>query len=338
MPLITTDQLSALARDALVEAGAGYQAATITSEALLWADERELSSHGVARIPLYAAHLRNGRVNGQASPVILREKGAVAVIDAGDGLAYPACRLAGQEAIARAKALGVSLVAVVRSNHFGAGAWHLEPLAEAGLVGLLLGNSPAAIAPWGGKRALLGTNPIAAVFPRRVASPLSIDFSLSEVARGKIMVAKQKGESIPPNWALDAQGEPTTDPDAALAGSMLPAGGVKVALLALIVELLVGAVAGAAFSYEADSFFTETGNRASIGQIFLAIDPGALAGNDSYGDRIETLLQMIQEQPGVRLPGAQRESALKKSQQQGIEISEALLKQIEALATAHKTI
>lgn len=332
MPHIALDALQTLAASALRRAGAHPAAAEETARALVAADAAGLASHGVSRIPLYAAHLRHGRVDGLAEARLQATKGAVSLIDAGDGLAYPACRLAVDTAIAAAREHGIGLAAVVRSNHFGAAAGHLGAVAGAGLVGLALGNSPAAIAPWGGKAPLFGTNPIAAIFPRPGGEPLVIDLSLSEVARGKLLVAAQNKQPIPPTWALDAEGRPTTDPEAGLQGSMLPAGGVKGALLALWVELLIGAVAGAAFGFEADSFFAETGNRAGIGQLFLVIDPGALAGSERYAGRLETLIAVMEAEAGVRLPGARRAEATRKAQAEGVAIPDQLLAQLEELA------
>src|SRR5262249_16744592 len=212
------------------------------------------------------------------------------LVDAGGGLAFEACGLAVQEAIRRAQEFGVAFVSVTNSNHFGVAAHHLEPVASAGLVGIAFGNSPAAMPAWGGRRALFGTNPIAAAFPRRAAPPVVIDVSLSAVARGKIMVAARDGKPIPEGWAVDAQGRPTTDAKAALDGSMLPAGGVKGAMLALVVEVLACALSGSAFGFESDSFFTEEGRPTRIGQGLLAIDPAQLAGNDVFLDRMETLV------------------------------------------------
>ncbi len=256
------------------------------------------------------------------------------LIDAGGGMAYAACALAVRESIARARAHGVAFAGVTHSNHFGATALHLTPAAEAGFVGLACGNSPAAMAAWGGKTPLFGTNPIAAVFPRRGREPLVIDLSLSEVARGKIMVAGQQGKSIPSGWALDRHGRPTTDPKAALEGSMLPAGGVKGAMLALIVELTVCALTGAAFGFEADSFFAETGNRPRIGQAFLVIDPAALAGAEVYHARLETLIAAMLADEGVRLPGARRQQLARQSRETGIAVADGLHGQLQALAGA----
>ena len=244
------------------------------------------------------------------------------------GLAFPACALAVHETIERALKLGVAFAGVTNSHHFGAAGLHLEAVADAGMVGLAFSNSPSAMPAWGGKRALFGTNPIAAAFPRRDGPALLIDLSLSAGARGKLMVAARDGKAIPEGWALDDQGHPTTDPKDGLAGSMLPAGGVKGAMLALVVELLVCALTGAQFGFEADSFFTDEGNRPRIGQAFLVIDPGALAGQDVFLDRVETLIAAMLEDDNVRLPGARRGDLARQAQAQGIEVPDALLRQI----------
>jgi (2R)-3-sulfolactate dehydrogenase (NADP+) len=331
MTSISWNELETLAADALAAAGANPQAAATTARSLVLADASGLASHGVSRIPFYCAHLRNGRVNGKAQPRLQSSRGATCVIDAADGLAYPAYDQAVAEVIRRTREFGIGLAAVVRSNHFGVAAQHLEAVAAAGLVGLALGNSPAAIAPWGGKRPLFGTNPVAAIFPRIDNEPLVIDLSLSEVARGKLLVAAQNRQPIPFNWALDPVGRPTDDPEKGLRGSMLPTGGVKGAMLALWVELLLGAVAGASFGYEADSFFSETGNEARLGQLFLAIDPDALAGLENYHARLETLIDVMVADEGVRLPGSRREQARRKSLENGLDIPDRLLAELRAL-------
>lgn len=317
-------QLTGLATRALQNAGASDAMAAATARALVDAELQGLASHGLARIAQYTTHLRNGRADGRAIPAIIKSKGGALLVDAKCGLAFPACALAVAEAIARAREFGVAFAGVTNSHHFGVAAYHLGPVAEAGIVGLAFGNSPAAMPAAGGTRPLFGTNPIAAIFPRRDAAPLTIDLSLSAVARGKLMVAAQEGRTIPYGWALDRDGEPTTDPRAGLAGSMLPMGGTKGAMLALIVELLACALTGAALGFEADSFFVDTGNRPRIGQAFLAIDPDALAGRAVYFERLETLLAAMVEEAGVRLPGYRRNELAEKHRAQGIEIPSAL--------------
>jgi (2R)-3-sulfolactate dehydrogenase (NADP+) len=171
---------------------------------------------------------------------------------------------------------------------------------------------------------VFGTNPIAAIFPRRQADPLMIDLSLSEVARGKVAMAAKAGQAIPLGWAVDKAGLPTTDANAALEGAMLPAGGTKGAMLALVVELLVTALTGARFGFEASSFFVDEGNQPRIGQTFLLIDPAALAGSEIYLERVETLIAEMLVDDGVRLAGARRLALERQAREEGIEVPESL--------------
>ena len=225
---------------------------------------------------------------------------------------------------------------MTNSHHCGVLVDHLRAVAEAGLVGLAFTNSPAAMPAAGGRHPIFGTNPVAAIFPRRDdALPLMIDLSLSEVARGKLMVAAKEGRPIPAGWALDARGDPTTDPQAGLEGSMLPIGAAsspKGAMLALIVELLVSALIGASFGFEASSFFVDAGNRPRIGQTFIVIDPDALAGRAGFLDRVEVLVREMLVDDGVRLPGARREALLAKARIEGLTLGDALLKSLQAAA------
>jgi len=332
MPLVALGVLEDLARRALARAGANPAMASTTAAALVYAEARGLASHGASRVPQYAVHLANGRADGSAQPAIARAKGGAVLIDAKSGLAFPACALAVEEAIARARELGIAYAGVTNSHHFGAAAYHLEPVGAAGLVGLAIGNSPAAMAVAGGRRPLLGTNPIAAIFPRAGAPALLIDLSLSEVARGKVMVAAKERKPIPLGWALDRDGKPTTDAAAALDGSMLPMGGTKGAMLALVVELLATALTGAAMGFEASSFFVDEGNRPRIGQGFLVIDPDALAGNSVYHARVEALVAAMLEDPGVRLPGERRRALAASADEAGVMLSDSLLAQLRSLA------
>jgi (2R)-3-sulfolactate dehydrogenase (NADP+) len=332
MPTLSLTRLHDLASRALERAGAAPAMAAATARALVYAEARGLASHGVSRVPQYATHLRNGRAEGAAQPAVVTARGGAVLVDARCGLAFPACALAVDEAIRRAAEFGVAFAGVTNSHHFGVAGYHLEPVGAAGLVGLALGNSPAAMPAAGGRRPVFGTNPIAAVFPRRVGVPLLVDLSLSEVARGKLMVAAKAGKPIPPGWALDKEGNPTTDPNAGLAGSMLPMGGTKGAMLALVVELLVTALTGAAIGFEASSFFVDEGNRPRLGQAFLVVDPAALAGRDVYLDRVDTLLAELAQDAGVRLPGERREALAQRAATDGVEIPQALADQLAALA------
>ncbi|MGH8661309.1 MAG: Ldh family oxidoreductase [Burkholderiales bacterium] len=327
----SVDELTRLAVRALKRAGASRTAAQATARALVAAESEGLSGHGLSRVALYCRHLREGRADGKAKPRIARKKGGVCLVDAAGGLAFPACALAVKEAIRRAMRYGVAFAGVTNSHHFGAAAYHLAPVAQAGLVGLAFTNSPSAINAWAGKKAFFGTNPIAAIFPRRGAEPIVVDLSLTEVVRGKIMLYAKEGKPIPPGWAVDKEGHPTTDPKAALTGSLSAIGGIKGAALALMVEVLCVALTGAAFSFENDSYF-EPGGKPRIGHAIIAVDPDALAGADSYFARLEVMISKMLAEEGVRLPGARRQLAAVKAREEGIEINDALLSELRALA------
>ena len=328
---LSVDELTQLVAAALTRAGASAAMSDATARALVAAEMAGLGGHGLSRVQLYAQHVKEGRASGTAEPRIAHEKGAACLVDAQGGLAYLAMELATKEALRRAREFGVAYCGVTRSHHCGAMDYHLAPLAAAGLIGIGFTTSPAAINAWGGKKPLFGTNPVAAVFPRKGHAPLIIDLSLTEVARGKIMVAAKDGKPIPLGWALDADGKPTTDAKAALTGSMAAIGGVKGVLLALMVELLCCALTGAQFGFENDSFF-EPGRPASIGHALLAIDPGALAGSSAYEERIETLIAAMLEDEGVRLPGERRHKLVADARASGIAVPDALLKQLRELA------
>ncbi|MHB1124536.1 MAG: Ldh family oxidoreductase [Ramlibacter sp.] len=328
MGILSMDAAREVVVRVLQRAGANPAMAHSTAAALVLAEAQGLGSHGLSRVAQYAAHLRNGRVAGDAVAVVRQSRGGAVLVDAREGLAFPACELAVDEAVRRAKEFGVAFAGVANSHHCGVLVDHLRPAAAAGMVGLGFANSPAAMPAAGGKHPIFGTNPVAAAFPRRGAEPLLIDLSLSEVARGKLMVAAKEGRTIPQGWALDRQGEPTTDPAAGLEGSMLPIGAAsspKGAMLALVVELLVTALIGAHFGFEASSFFVEEGNRPRIGQAFIVIDPGALAGASAYLDRVEVLVAEMLKDEAVRLPGARREALRRRAEEDGVVVPDAIL-------------
>ena len=331
MPTLTLEKLTELTARALKRAGASKAMADTTARALVAAEAEGLGGHGLSRVALYCQHLREGRANGKARPKIIKRKGATALIDAGGGLAFLACALATKEAIARAHRNGVSFVGVTNSHHMGAAAYHLAPIAQAGMVGLAFTNSPAAINAWGGKRAFYGTNPVAAVFPRQCADPVVVDLALTEVTRGKIMVYAKEGKPIPLGWAVDNEGNPTTDAKAALTGSLNAIGGVKGAALALMVEVLCVGLTGAAFSFENDSYF-EPGNKPRIGHAILAIDPAALAGSEVYGARIEAMITAMLRDEGVRLPGARRQKSVTAARANGLPLTDGQVAELLMLA------
>lgn len=330
----TTERLSIADAEALltrvfVRSSVSEGNARSVARALVAAEVDGQSGHGFARVGAYAAQARSGKVRGDAVPVVSRPAPGVVRVDAGNGFAFPAIDAAVAHLVPAAREAGIAVATIFRSHHCGQLGAHVERLAEQGVVALMTANTPKAMAPWGGTAGVFGTNPIAFAAPRERHPPLAIDLSLSEVARGKVMAARKRGEPIPQGWALDASGAPTTDPEAALAGTMAPAGGAKGAALALMVEILSAALTGARFSYEASSFFEAEGEPPGVGQTLIAIDPLATAAG-SFGARLEELVSTMLAEEGVRLPGARRFAGRVRCRDEGIAVPAHLMTEIRS--------
>ena len=323
-------ELTELAVKAFLANDVSEENARDVAEALIAAEADGQKGHGLSRLVSYCGQAKSGKVKGRAIPLAEKVGLAAVRIDAGHGFAFPAMKLAVSSLAKLAPETGIALAAVTKSHHCGEAGYHVEALARKGLVGLLFANTPKAMAPWGGSRGVFGTNPIAFAAPRAENKPVVIDMSLSKVARGKVMVAHQKGESIPEGWALDADGKPTTDPEAAMDGTMLPMGGAKGSALVLMVEIMAAALTAANFGFEASSFFAAEGPAPGVGQLLIAIDPMGISGGD-YFFRLETLLGAILEQEGTRLPGYRRFELRKKADEQGFDLDEAQYQQILSL-------
>ncbi len=328
MPQMTRSEAEELVVTTLTRCATGSDNARSVARALVAAEIDGLAGHGLSRLPSYAVQAKVGKIDGYATPQLTQPRPGALLIDAAHGFAYPALELALAHLPEPATRLGVAMAGIRRSHHCGAAGHPVEHLAERGLAALMFANTPAAIAPWQGTRAVFGTNPIAFACPLPDAPPIVIDLSLSKVARGNIMAAKQKGERIPKGWALDRDGKPTTDPEAALRGTMIPVGDAKGPALALMVELLAAGLTGARFAVEASSFLDAEGPPPATGQLLLAIDPATFG--DGALARFAALAAAIAAQPGARLPGARRIALRRKAARDGIAISEKLLAEIAA--------
>jgi (2R)-3-sulfolactate dehydrogenase (NADP+) len=329
---ISSAELEAVIARAMAASNTLASVAQSVARALAQAEIDGQKGHGLSRVPSYAAQAKSGKVDGRAMPEARQTRPGSLLIDAKHGFAFPAVNLAIERLPALAAANGIAAAGITRSHHFGVAGHHVERLAEAGLVALAFGNTPKAMAPWGGRQPLFGTNPIAFAAPQRGQSPMVVDMALSQVARGKILTAAQKNEAIPAGWAVDEHGEPTTDAAAALKGALQPIGGAKGAALALMVEVLAVAVTGANFGFEASSFFEAEGPPPGVGQFFIAIDPGAFGGADVFADRMTALAQMIEGDGTARLPGSRRIALREKASREGVTVDAKLLADVRALA------
>lgn len=329
MANLSLDAAQALTTGALVRCGTGPEIAASVARALVGAEADGLKGHGLSRVPGYAAQVRVGKVVGRAAVSVERPRPGLLAIDAAHGFAYPALDAAVEHLPAMAKSQGVAVAGIRRSHHCGAAGLPAETLAERGLVAILFANTPAAMAPWGAAKPVFGTNPIAFACPLPGRAPIVVDLSLSKVARGPIMAAKQRGEAIPEGWALDPDGNPTTDPALALKGTMVPLGDAKGTALALMVELLAAGLTGGRFAAEATSFLDAEGEPPGTGQLIIAIDAEAFDAG-ALG-RFAQLADSIETQDGARLPGARRLALRHHAAEHGLTVPDALIAEIEAL-------
>ena len=328
MATLSLAQVEELVAKALMRCRTRADNARSVAKALVLAEADGLSGHGLSRVASYCAQAKAGKVDGFVVPAVTRTKPGIISIDAKYGFAYPALDAA-IEVLPRITAeTGIAAAGIRRSHHCGAAGHPAERLARQGLVALLFANTPAAIAPAGGKHGLFGTNPIAFACPLPGADPIIVDVSLSKVARGNILAAKQKGELIPEGWALDKDGKPTTDPDAALAGTMMPLGDTKGTVLALMVELLAAGLTDANYAAEASSFLDAKGGPPGTGQLLITIDPA------NWGEgvqRFAELARAIENETGACLAGARRLAARKRAQENGLLVSDMRIAEISAL-------
>ncbi|MEP2707594.1 MAG: Ldh family oxidoreductase [Roseibium sp.] len=285
--------------------------------ALVAAEAEGQVGHGFSRVDDYLGQVRSGKIIADAQIKTKLTGTTSLLVDAGFGFAYPALDQAISTGSKLALQHGCAMIGITRSHHCGALSVQVEKLAKRGLCALMVANAPAAMAPWGGKDPVFGTNPLAFAAPGNGDDPLIIDLSLSRVARGKVMNAHKAGKPIPDNWALDQDGNPTTNAKAALDGTMLPIGEAKGTALALMVEILAAIMTGAARSTEASSFFIGDGPPPGVGQFLIAMKPFE---TQSFQSRLTGLLDQIAAMDGTRLPGKRRAAAIRSAHKNGIDV------------------
>lgn len=323
------DEVEALAHRTLSTAGASLAAAQAVARSIRLAERDGIRSHGLLYLPIYAEHLRCGKVVGDAEPVVWRPKPGSIRVDAANGFAHTAIDAGWGDFTAAARDNGIAALSLHNSYNCGVLGHHAERLAEDGLLGLCFTHAPASIAPVGGKVPVIGTNPFAISVPDGEGGALLvIDQSASVVAKSEILLRARKSEPIEPNWALDAEGRPTTVAEEALRGSMLPAGGQKGFGLGLMVEILAAALSGANLSREASPFSGTAGGPPGTGQCFLALDPAGFSGT-AFTQSLQRLAASISDQPGARLPGARRKANRGQIEAEGVFVDDTLLARIE---------
>jgi LDH2 family malate/lactate/ureidoglycolate dehydrogenase len=270
--------------------------AALVADTLVRADMWGHSSHGVMRAPWYLDRVRHGVMQPVTAAARIVDAGAVAVVDGREGVGQVIARDAMLDAVARAKRHGVGVVSVRNSNHHGALGYFTRLAAQAGCIGMLAANGGPAMAPWGGKRMAVGTNPWSIAAPAGRHAPMMLDITNTVVARGKIFLARQKGVAIPDSWAMDADGNPTTDPVAALAGVILPMAGHKGYAIALMMDVLAGVLSGSGMLTEVNSPY-KTDKPSRSGHFFLALDIQAFGPLAAFEARIERMIAEVKAVP-----------------------------------------
>ncbi|WP_170358331.1 Ldh family oxidoreductase [Ruegeria arenilitoris] len=324
-------EIEDLSLRALMAAGTSEDNARPLAVATAATEADGVASHGLAYIPIYCEHVQCGKVDGRAQPVMSAPKPGVVVVDAATGFAHPAIDLGFDALIPAAREQGIAALAIRNSYNCGVLGYHTYRLAQAGLVGLGFTNAPASIAPSGGSRPVVGTNPFSLAVPGADGQPaVLIDQSASTIAKSEVMKHAREGKPIPVGWALDPDGNPTTDPVVGLKGSMAPSGGYKGVGVALLTEVMAAALTGATLGIHASPFSGTVGGPPKTGQFFIAIDPGATAGSE-FAANIAELAEAIRYQEGARLPGDGRRAKRLQASQDGVGVSVATLDKIHAI-------
>ncbi|MEM6985925.1 MAG: Ldh family oxidoreductase [Pseudomonadota bacterium] len=324
----------ALATKALQGQGFSVAQADAIADTITAAERDGCTSHGLFRVPFYVNALGNPGTDARAEPTLDWPAPGLVRVDAANGFCPLALKLGLPALRDTAREQGIAALAINNTYNIAALWPEVESLADDGLVAMAFTAANAFVAPAGGTKPLYGTNPMAFAWPRANQPPLVFDQASSVSARGEIQLHLRDGKPIPEGWAIDANGKPTTDPEAALAGAQLPFGGHKGASIALMVELLAGAMIGDLFSFESTERDTHKTGAPFGGEFLLAIDPsrfgtGSLAARQAHA---ETLFARILEQPGTRLPGDRRRRARIETQAEGITVPEALHGQLLAYA------
>ena len=329
MPSFDKSAAFDLAKEKLIKSGCSEENTLGIIEGILDAEFSGIKSHGFHYLPIYCNHLKIGKIKGDAKSYFEKISNSALKVDADNGFAHSAINKGFPELFEMCSKEGISSMSVYNSYNCGILGFHTKRIAEKGFVGLGFTNAPASIAPLGGVKAVVGTNPFSIAVPYEGSASIIIDQSASVVAKSEISVRSKSGESIPEGWAFDAYGNTTTNAKEALKGTMAPSGGYKGFGAGLMVEILTSCIAGGNLGTQASSFAGEDGGPPSTGQFFIAINP--LKFNSNFENTLKLLIDSITSQEGARLPGAKRQFSFQENKNKDIEISDALLSRINEI-------
>ena len=332
-------QLREFAARVLQAVGVPANDAATVAWALVEANLEGIDTHGISRLALYTRRVQAGLAAARPTMRLDHPAPAVGLLDADNALGPVAAQTAMNEAVRLAKQFGVGMVAVAHTNHAAALSTYTEQAAAANCLGVMVCNTPPGMPPWGGIKPLLGTNPLAfaAPGPDAGAPPVVVDMATTVVARGNIIMAARQQQAIPEGWAIDAAGNPTTDAQAALGGSVLPMAGAKGFALAVMVEMLASTLSGAGWGPNVHSPYDDWSQPTDAGLWCLAIHLGPLMAPEVYRERLGGLLGAIHTAPAapgatIRVPGERRAQVRAERTANGIPIDPTTRKELDGLA------
>ena len=334
---MTPDALVEWCTGVLRAVGVDADDARLTATSLVSADRRGIASHGVVMLPLYVERIRGGSVSPTARPTVVSDAGAVVVLDGGHGLGQVTARDGMDLAVERAGLHGVGVVVVRHAFHFGGAYEPARRAAEAGLIGIAACNTRPLMPAPGGATRVVGNNPLAIAVPRRDDAPVIVDLAMSEAAMGRIRLAAAQGSPIPPTWATDADGRPTTDPTAAITGMLLPAAGPKGYGLAFMIDLLTGGLSGGAVGSQVQGLFGDRSVPYDCSHLFIAMDPVAFGTQGEFLDAVAHLADevhasaMVDAGATALLPG-EREERAESASMADVRIDPATVAALDSLA------
>lgn len=322
----------------LLRAGLSESESKITADSLMLAELRGLGTHGLSRLRTYAARVKSGVIAANVVPRIVNEAPTALMVDGNNGIGMSVGLQVMDICMERAATYGCCFASVNRGNHFGIAGFFSMHAAKRNMIGIAMSNAPASVVPAGGSRPMLGTNPLSVAVPAGKYPALVLDMATSVVAQGKVITAVNEGRRrIPETWAVDGQGNPTTDPEAALKGAMLPFGGPKGYGISFVIEILCSVLSGALSGTKIHSYWNDFKNPQGLGYFMGAFDVKAFVPLPLFKQRMDTLIEEIKSCPTapgfeqVRIPGELECELSKQSQKHGLELDDVVYKDLQAL-------
>lgn len=307
----------------LMDSGLEKGQAEIVADALVESEICGITTHGLKMLPAHLERICNGGYNLNPQIRALKEMPAFAVMDADNAIGMVSAHYCMEYAIKRAEVSGIYVVFARNCNTYSAAFYYAEMAAKQGMIGITFCNAPSAMAAYGGTEKMLGTNPLAVAIPGKNQGSFVFDMATSIVAKSKIGQAMKQGEEIPLNWALDEEGNPTTDPLKAIRGSILPMAGAKGYGLSMAIDMLSGVLSGASYLNHVGKFYDENHSCMNVGQVFIVINPKQIYGNDFYDEMDEYIKEVYQsgnEERKIRIPGDNKRKNRDEALKNGVEI------------------